>query len=54
MHNFASSHKFILYSTSDVSSILEFAEVTVIEQVLGFCSTVHIQDDIVPTVTHFG
>ena len=41
----------VLYSTSDVSSIWEFTEITVIEQVLWFCSSVHVEDDIVPTVT---
>ena len=47
-----SSPHIVLYSTFDVSSIWEFTEITVIEQVLWFCSSVHVEDDIVPTVTH--
>ena len=45
-------HTLVLYSTFDLSSIWEFTEITVIEQVLWVCSSVHVEDDIVPTVTH--
>ena len=37
---------------NDVSSIWEFSEITVIEEVLWLCSAIHIEDDVVPTVTH--
>ena len=47
-----SQHPTHSYCTSDGSSVWEFTEITVIEQVLWLCSTAHIEDDIVATVTH--